>query len=174
MNICIVCGEEGCRKYHKNHDGIPVTEDISFHALSNNSRCCVCGTNTERLAFIDNYDKENEKQVTRLYCKSCVGQNPKLPEIPGSRWNKMQEFHSNEKEDIVNKPKHYNSHPSGIECITIAQHHSFNIGNVFKYLWRAGVKNESTKLEDLKKAQAYLGFEITKLEREENNAKGNQ
>ena len=24
--------------------------------------------------------------------------------------------------DVVNKPKHYNSHPSGVECITVTEH----------------------------------------------------
>lgn len=80
-------------------------------------------------------------------------------------------IHSNEKEDEGPKVKHYNQHPSGIECVTIAEHHTFNIGNVFKYLWRAGIKNESTHIEDLKKARDYLSFEITKLEREKKNAK---
>lgn len=66
----------------------------------------------------------------------------------------------------VEHPKHYNVHPSGVECITIARHHSFNIGNVFKYLWRAGIKSVSTEIEDLKKARFYLDDEIERLERE--------
>ena len=45
-----------------------------------------------------------------------------------------------QKADSVNHPAHYNSHPSGIECIEIARHHNFNIGNSIKYLWRAGLK----------------------------------
>ena len=44
-----------------------------------------------------------------------------------------------QKTDSVNHPSHYNSHPSGIECIEIARHHNFNIGNTIKYLWRAGL-----------------------------------
>lgn len=45
----------------------------------------------------------------------------------------------------VEHPKHYNSHPSGVECITIARHHNFNIGNAFKYLWRIGLKGEDAE-----------------------------
>lgn len=67
----------------------------------------------------------------------------------------------------VEHPKHYNSHPSGVECITVAQHHSFNVGNVFKYLWRAGLKGEATELEDLRKARQYLEFEIERIENSE-------
>jgi len=39
--------------------------------------------------------------------------------------------------DPVNHPRHYTSHPSGIECITITEHMSFCLGNAVKYLWRS-------------------------------------
>lgn len=57
----------------------------------------------------------------------------------------------------VNHPKHYNAHPSGVECITIAEHMIFCLGNAMKYLWRADHKNG---LEDLKKAAWYINREI--------------
>lgn len=66
--------------------------------------------------------------------------------------------------DAVNHPKHYNNHPSGVECITIARHMTFNIGNVMKYIWRADHK--ANQIEDLKKAQFYLANEIERLENE--------
>lgn len=72
------------------------------------------------------------------------------------------------KEDPVNHPKHYTSHPSGVECIQITEHYGFNIGNCIKYLWRAGLKNDM--IEDLKKAQWYLNREISKREKVEKNA----
>lgn len=65
--------------------------------------------------------------------------------------------------DNVNHPKHYTSHPSGIECIEVVRHMGFNIGNVIKYAWRADLKNG---VEDLKKAKWYLEDEIAKRERE--------
>jgi hypothetical protein len=34
--------------------------------------------------------------------------------------------------DAVNSPKHYNSHESGIECIDLAGHMGFALGNAFK------------------------------------------
>lgn len=63
----------------------------------------------------------------------------------------------------VEHPKHYNSHPSGIECIVIVRWHNFNIGNVIKYLWRAGLKSQETLLEDLLKARFYLDDEIERI-----------
>lgn len=62
----------------------------------------------------------------------------------------------------VTKPKHYNSHPSGIECIQVTEHMNFNCGNVVKYLWRTDHKNG---LEDLKKARWYLEREIARVEK---------
>lgn len=64
--------------------------------------------------------------------------------------------------DSVEKPLHYNSHPSGIECIQITEHMNFCLGNAMKYLWRAGLKND--EVEDLKKARWYLDREILRIE----------
>ena len=73
------------------------------------------------------------------------------------------------KEDNVNHPKHYTSHPSGIECITIARHYCFSIGNAIKYLWRAGLKKDASledkqkEIEDLEKAIWYINDRIKQL-----------
>jgi hypothetical protein len=64
--------------------------------------------------------------------------------------------------DPVNHPKHYNSHPSGVECITIVEHMGFCIGNAIKYLWRADKKGPP--IEDLKKARWYIDREIQRRE----------
>lgn len=66
--------------------------------------------------------------------------------------------------DPVNHPAHYTSHPSGVECIQIVRHMGFNVGNVIKYCWRAGLKDNSTDLQDLKKARWYLDDEIKRRE----------
>lgn len=74
------------------------------------------------------------------------------------------------KEDRVNNPKHYTSHPSGIECIEISKHYNFCIGNAIKYLWRNGLKQESgisakeKQIEDLNKAIWYIKQEIKELQ----------
>jgi hypothetical protein len=64
--------------------------------------------------------------------------------------------------DDVNKPKHYNSHPSGIQCIEITRHMNFNVGNAIKYLWRTDHKNG---IQDLEKAAWYIQDEIARLKR---------
>jgi hypothetical protein len=62
--------------------------------------------------------------------------------------------------DMVKHPKHYTSHPSGIECIEITKYMGFCLGNAFKYIWRADLKNDT--IEDLYKAIQYIEFEIEK------------
>lgn len=66
--------------------------------------------------------------------------------------------------DPINKPKHYNSHPSGIECIEITQHHDFCTGNAIKYLWRQGLKDGENSVTDLKKAVWYIERKIKQIE----------
>lgn len=68
----------------------------------------------------------------------------------------------NEQQESVDNPEHYNKHPSGIECITIAEGFNFNLGNVIKYIWRAGLKGDADT--DLRKARKYLQREIDRLE----------
>ena len=57
--------------------------------------------------------------------------------------------------DMVNHPPHYTNHPSGVEIIEMTRWMPFNLGNAFKYIARANLKN-SDPLEDLKKAQWYI------------------
>ena len=71
--------------------------------------------------------------------------------------------------DIVNKAEHYNKHPSGVECIDVIEWMTCNIANVWKYTWRAGLKDahvEGKLLQDLKKAQYYLNREVARVEKQ--------
>lgn len=67
--------------------------------------------------------------------------------------------------DSVNHPPHYNAHPSGVECIDIIEHFPFNVGNAMKYLWRAGRKENASRLEDLRKALWSILREIDRIEK---------
>jgi len=63
--------------------------------------------------------------------------------------------------DIINSPPHYTGE-NGMEAIDVIEAFDlgFNLGNVVKYVLRAGKKGDRT--EDLKKAAWYLNREITK------------
>lgn len=68
--------------------------------------------------------------------------------------------------DPVERPAHYTSHPSGIECIQITEHMSFCIGNAVKYLFRAGKKDGHSKyIQDLRKSVWYINREIERFEK---------
>lgn len=70
---------------------------------------------------------------------------------------------STEEHDVVNHPSHYTR--GNIEVIDFIedQQLSYHLGNVVKYVARAGFKGD--KVEDLKKAQWYLNRYIRTLEK---------
>lgn len=74
--------------------------------------------------------------------------------------------------DSIN-PDHYKDGPTHtpcgdpIECADIAQEMDFCLGNVLKYIWRAGKKDPKKHIEDLEKAKWYLNREIMRLKKEE-------
>lgn len=71
--------------------------------------------------------------------------------------------------DAIN-PNHYKGFSNGAEVIDIAEHLTFDAGNVVKYAARAGRLDENLnkndlegRVEDLKKARKYLDREIERL-----------
>lgn len=66
-------------------------------------------------------------------------------------------------QDVVNHPSHYKA--GGVETIDFieAKKLNFHLGNVVKYISRAGIKSHDP-IEDLKKARWYLNREIERLE----------
>ena len=81
----------------------------------------------------------------------------------GTDLSKIDEKSS--KNDNVNHPSHYTD--GKIEVIDFIEDKKLNYhrGNVVKYVLRAGKKDPSKEIEDLKKAQWYLNREIQRLEK---------
>lgn len=74
--------------------------------------------------------------------------------------------------DPVDRPEHYNSHPSGVECVQITEHMTCMIGCAIKYLWRNGLKAGADADEDLRKAIWCIERERSRLARmKANNGK---
>ncbi len=69
-------------------------------------------------------------------------------------------------EDQVNHPKHYTSHPSGVEVIEITEHMNFCLGNAIKYILRSAYKGK--ELQDLEKACWYIQREIDRIKKAAN------
>jgi hypothetical protein len=66
----------------------------------------------------------------------------------------------------VNHPQHYGGEENPYEVIKVVEalEMDFHLGNVFKYITRAGKKDADKELQDLKKALWYLDRKIQLLE----------
>lgn len=70
--------------------------------------------------------------------------------------------------EAVEHPAHYGGGDNPYEVIKVVQAWDLNFarGNVVKYVARAGKKDRTKELEDLRKARKYIELEIAHLERE--------
>lgn len=68
----------------------------------------------------------------------------------------------------VNHPDYYGGEDNPYEAIKIIEAYdlNFSLGNVIKYVLRAGKKSDSA-IEDLEKAAHYIQFQIDYLRRQE-------
>lgn len=111
-------------------------------------KVCTCNGNVEEEyeKMLDKFRAERAREYLRTeYAGKCFEQKPPAKET-------------------VNHPDHYNS--KGIEVMDVIRAFdlSFSLGNVIKYVLRAGKKHKETYLEDLKKAKWYLDEEIRHVE----------
>ena len=65
-----------------------------------------------------------------------------------------------------NTPQHYQGTIQPIDLIN-AQNLNFNLGNVVKYVCRAGKKQGENVLSDLDKAKNYINYEIERIKKNE-------
>ena len=108
-----------------------------------------------------NMKKKTAKKQT--ITKEVIAKRMELAKAEGEK--KMEEakrIWQKPKTDNVNHPAHYKV--GGVETIDFIEAKSlnYNLGNVVKYITRAGHKNDL--VEDLKKARWYLNREISKLD----------
>jgi hypothetical protein len=68
------------------------------------------------------------------------------------------------RKESVDHPEHYGGKDNPYEAIKVieAWNLGFNLGNLVKYVSRAGKKESSKELEDLEKAKWYLDREISR------------
>ena len=123
--------------------------------------------------FIDKVPTDQIEKIKRLHGKEESPQEALeryILENPEEVKKDLQRM----KQDAVNSPSHYNQLP--VEAIEICKHYNFARGNVLKYILRAGHKEsegmtkEEKELQDLKKAQWYLNYEIKQLEENAENS----
>jgi hypothetical protein len=75
------------------------------------------------------------------------------------------------KPEEVNHPAHYGGEDNPYEAIKVIEAWGlgFCLGNTIKYICRAGNKQSTTVLTDLKKAAWYLQRELQRIEKENRN-----
>lgn len=123
--------------------------------VCHNSRLAHCGSGEHpfvgpTLVISEPYFAQLSDRVrTRTRLESAAPATGPRPPLPQRRPH-----------DPVSHPSHYTSHPSGVECVTVTEHMTFNSGNVVKYLWRAGLKDAAPSVQDLLKALFYLKREV--------------
>lgn len=83
-----------------------------------------------------------------------------LDEKPNNDLSKIKETFFYHIKD--NTPTHYQGSVQPIDLIN-AQDLNFNLGNVVKYVCRAGKKEGENTLSDLEKAKDYINFEIERV-----------
>jgi hypothetical protein len=74
----------------------------------------------------------------------------------------MTVIQSEDPNEKVNHPRHYNQHPSGVECIELIEHLMCNQANAIKYVWRCGLKTTETPVRDLQSARWYTERELAR------------
>ena len=75
-----------------------------------------------------------------------------------------------EQSDVITNPKHYERY--AIEPVSFIMNNElpFWMGNVIKYIMRAGYKTNSDEITDLEKAKRYIDMRINQLMGQEPNA----
>ena len=112
----------------------------------------------------DNSDKEPEEKKT--------GKASGADAIVLDKADKNFVFTGTFKADRIKREgnigkRSYYSFPNGVEAEDICRYLPFNLGNVVKYVCRAGRKDPKKKALDLQKAMDYLENEIKRMEEED-------
>ena len=84
------------------------------------------------------------------------------PPTPAPTVNQPVHRETGRRKESINHPDHYGGKDNPYEAIKVirAWGLSFSLGNVVKYIARAGKKDPTKRLEDLHKAMWYLQEEI--------------
>ena len=112
-------------------------------------------TNIKDLKCVNVYDAgDNSKEIL-----TCMKYNQKITAIYCSDSISCDYFKPAEN-DNISHPNHYTQGKIEVWDFISDQKLNYNRGCIIKYICRAGIKDKSTELEDLKKAMAYLEKEI--------------
>jgi hypothetical protein len=144
-------------------------EQAQYDSGSGHDRTCRCDACVE---YWERQQVEPDRVVEKQekHCKVVAWNTVSPYDMERDRaFTNQQEQHFEKKfsewqDEAVNHPRHYTSHPSGVEVIQITEHENFCRGNAIKYILRASKKG--SEIEDLQKAAWYINREIERLKNE--------
>lgn len=90
----------------------------------------------------------------------------KVLDEPKRMKENANKYNVNDEEQPTTTPPHYQGTTQPIDLIN-AQNLNFNLGNVVKYVCRAGKKEGENILSDLEKAKNYINYEIERVKNNE-------
>lgn len=169
---CRRCGDTFTVRTHE--DYCPECEKVMTPpgtGVSKELTCEGCG-----VTFV--HTKEKAQGRLPKYCPECLPKYSKVPkkkevvvELVAQNIDEeamqtitekiTQTFAEPKKEDVINHPSHYTRGKIEVIDFIEDQHLPYHLGNVIKYIARAGYKGD--KLEDLKKARWYLDRYINEV-----------
>ena len=176
MSFCVFDDDTVCRNeiFENNYGHRCIEADNLLNDEQTLCRYRILKTNTitsnEVCLYL--FDGKCANKLSSAWNKSCVRNSGEscvffIPEHKFIETKKQEAAQT----DNVRHPSHYCQ--GGIECIkaieasmTPEEFQGYCKGNVIKYCWRFREKNG---LEDLKKAQVYLGWMIESKEKQEQN-----
>ena len=112
---------------------------------------------------LENFTKDRQYYITDImnhgfYLKGDNGKEHYFNKLNSDYYT----FNIIYNEYTTNTPTHYQGSIQPIDLIN-AQNLNFNLGNVVKYVCRAGKKEGENILTDLEKAKDYINFEIERV-----------
>lgn len=115
------------------------------------------------------YDVNDEEQPTMNKQEIIEKLNSAITQQPKNDYQRVENIALNYATDLVHElkdttPSHYQGTIQPIDLIN-AQNLNFNLGNVVKYVCRAGKKDSENILSDLEKAKNYINYEIERLKK---------
>ena len=121
--------------------------------------CCRCEGVAIAYSYLAPAPAQHDLHGVKCRHRDCQSlEGPTTAAAAADAWNDIQREELDEEPsgstDMVNHPPHYTGHPSGVECIEVAEHLPFCLGNAFKYLFRRDAKGNP--LENIEKAIWYV------------------
>ncbi len=124
-----------------------------MNPILGNKVCHECGFHYPENAPHALYDCERNKKNKINRCHLCGA---------GFVGNPYEHSCNTNIPDPIDHPQHYNTGKIEVIDFIEDQKLGFSLGNAVKYISRAGKKDQSKKIEDLKKAIWYIEREIGK------------